>query len=184
MQSWPWVLEVLRVSVSEKPQATLPAIYPTRGIFKMQAPYKRLLVKNCQLDCRWEGGGWDKWGGCAGGGCVGGGCEVTKLSGMPVPVHAVLLKWWANYQQTKPCRLLGGFSGEAGEITIVTGDEVLPSDSPVGKDNSQRGAIRCKMLHCKSFTQREREGKAWLVAISLWQPAPKAWNTLKLKVYN
>lgn len=30
-------------------------------------------------------------GGCAGGGWEG--CEVTKLSGMPVPVHAVLLKW-------------------------------------------------------------------------------------------
>lgn len=52
---------------------------------------------------------------------------------MPVPVHAELLHWRANDQQTKPCRLLGGFSGEAGEITIVTGDEELASESPVGK---------------------------------------------------
>lgn len=153
MQSWPWVLEVLCVSVSEKPQATLPAMNSTRGIFKMQALYERRLVKNCQWDCRWEGGGWDKWGGCAGGGWEG--CEVTKQSGMPVPVHAVLLKWWANDQQTKPCRLLGGFSGEAGEITIVTGDEALPSDSPVGKDNSQRGAVRCKLLRQILHTKAE-----------------------------
>lgn len=42
----------------------------------------------------------------------------------------------------KPCRLLGGFSGEAGEITIATGDEVLASESPVGKDSSQGGAVK------------------------------------------
>lgn len=63
---------------------------------------------------------------------------------MPLPVHAVLLHWWANYKQTKPCRLLGGFSGEAGEITIVTGDEALASESPVGKESSKGGAITYK----------------------------------------
>lgn len=63
---------------------------------------------------------------------------------MPVPVHAVLLHWWANHKQTKPCRLLGGFSGEAGETTIVTGDEALASESPVGKESSQGGAIKYK----------------------------------------
>lgn len=60
---------------------------------------------------------------------------------MPLPGHAVL-HGWANDQQPKPCRLLGGFSGEAGEITIATGDEVLASESPVGKDSSQGGAMR------------------------------------------
>lgn len=42
--------------------------------------------------------------------------------------------------KTKPCRLLGGFSGEAGVTTIATGDEAEASDSPVGKDNPQRRA--------------------------------------------
>lgn len=81
---------------------------------------------------------------------------VMKLSGVPQPVHAVLLKWRANYQQTKPCRLLGGFSGEAGEITIVTGDEALPSESPVGKEHFQRGARKCPIL---AHAREERGGE-------------------------
>lgn len=42
--------------------------------------------------------------------------------------------------KTKPCRLLGGFSGEAGETTIAIGDEAVASDSPVGRDNPLREA--------------------------------------------
>ena len=42
---------------------------------------------------------------------------------------AVLQTWRVNYQQPQPCSFLGGFSGEAGEITIATGDEA--SESPV-----------------------------------------------------
>lgn len=96
-----------------------------------------------------------------------GGIDGNKLSGVPVPVHAVLLHWWANYQQTKPCRLLGGFSGEAGETTIVTGEEALASESPVGKDSSQRGAIQYKILRHILHTRKERGGETWLVPISL-----------------
>lgn len=80
-----------------------------------------------------------------------------------MPAHAVLLHRLANYQQTKPCRLLGGFSGEAGEITIVTGDEALASESPVGKDSSQRGAIKYKMLRHILHTREERGGETWRV---------------------
>lgn len=43
-------------------------------------------------------------------------------------------------RKTKPCRLLGGFSGEAGETTIAIGDEAAASDSPVGRDNPLREA--------------------------------------------
>lgn len=43
-------------------------------------------------------------------------------------------------RKTKPCRLLGGFSGEAGETTIAIGDEAVASDSPVGRDNPLREA--------------------------------------------
>lgn len=88
-----------------------------------------------------------------------------------MPVHAAPLKWCANDQQTKPCRLLGGFSGEAGEITIVTGDEVLPSDSPVGKDNSQRGATRCKMLRQMLHATGERRSN---LASCYWSVRPSA----------
>lgn len=45
----------------------------------------------------------------------------------------------AGKSQTKPCWFLGGFSGEAGGITIATGEEALASESPVGKESSQRG---------------------------------------------
>lgn len=45
------------------------------------------------------------------------------------------------YKQKKPCRLLGGFSGEAGETTIATGDAALASESPVEKQSSQGGAL-------------------------------------------
>lgn len=43
-------------------------------------------------------------------------------------------------RKTKPCWLLGGFSGEAGETTIAIGDEAVASDSPVGKNNPLRKA--------------------------------------------
>lgn len=41
-------------------------------------------------------------------------------------------------RKTKPCWLLGGFSGEAGETTITIGDEAVASDSPVGKKQASQ----------------------------------------------
>lgn len=70
--------------------------------------------------------------------------EKTKLFIEPVPVHAVMVHWWADYKQMKPCRLLGVFSGDAGEITMVTGDEALASESPVGTEISQ-GTVKTHM---------------------------------------
>lgn len=78
---------------------------------------------------------------------------------MPVPVHAALLYWRANYQQTKPCCFLGGFSGEAEEITIVTGDEALASESPVGKDSSHGGAVKHKTTMQILHENNEMEAK-------------------------
>lgn len=64
-------------------------------------------------------------------------------------------------RKTKPCRLLGGFSGEAGVTTIATGDEAVASDSPVGKDNPQR---RAATRDAEALSSQEREGHVWFGA--------------------
>lgn len=72
--------------------------------------------------------GWGDWGGQAGNQAT---CQC----------HSMLCCYREQIKhKTKPCRFLGGFSGEAGETTITTGDEAVASDSPVGKDNPQRKA--------------------------------------------
>lgn len=64
--------------------------------------------------------------------------QVTKPRASATPCCAATANKLKRI--TKPCWLLGGFSGEAGETTIATGDEAVASDSPVGKDNLLRKA--------------------------------------------
>lgn len=79
----------------------------------------------------WGEGQWD------GGGGVGGEIKrVTKPCAIVTPCCAATVSKFKR--KTKPCWLLGGFSGEAGETTIAIGDEAVASDSPVGKDNPLR----------------------------------------------
>lgn len=82
---------------------------------------------------QWDGGWWVGglevlWGGEAGNQAM---CQC----------HSMLCCYRKQIKRkTKPCWLLGGFSGEAGETTIAIGDEAVASDSPVGKDNPLRKA--------------------------------------------
>lgn len=80
--------------------------------------------------------------------------------------HSMLCRYGEQIKRkTKPCRLLGGFSGEAGETTIATGDEAVASESPVGKDSPQRRAMLRHSNHNAQEGTSDSEPKT---------PAPKA----------
>lgn len=108
------------VPVSEKPKITSPAVHP------VQCTFTTKLVRNCQLEVQVKVSGM--------GGRKAGNQATCQC-------HSMLCRYAEQIKRkTKPCRLLGGFSGEAGVTTIATGDEAVASDSPVGKDNPQRRA--------------------------------------------
>lgn len=65
-------------------------------------------------------------------------------------------------RKTKPCWLLGGFSGEAGETTIAIGDEAVASDSPVGKNNPLRKA-QTQDAEALLLYKRKEVTSDWLV---------------------
>lgn len=172
MQSPPCDPEVSN-SASKWTTEKLPSYSPSTKHTRNNGPIQQGLVKSFQLDCRWGGSWWEGW-------------EVTELSRVPVPVHAVLLHWWANYQQTKPCWLLGGFCDEAGEITIVTGDEELASESPAGKRQQlpqRRDKIQIAEKHPSYKAGEKRnpvcwslnsgsdcaEGSSDITCLSLWE---------------
>lgn len=64
-------------------------------------------------------------------------------------------------RKAKPCRVLGGFSGEAGETTIAIGDEAATSDSPVGKDSPLRNAKKTHKLLRHFYHGREEVVSDW-----------------------
>lgn len=93
---------------------------------------------------QWDGGAGDLAGRGTLGGWVGGGGRKAGNQAM-CQGHLMLCCYREQIKRkTKPCWLLGGFSGEAGETTIAIGDEAVASDSPVGKDNPQKSQnTRC-----------------------------------------